>query len=504
MQSKQLQNSTIPNPGNLGINTQDSPVTLPEGFATIAENCVIDKKGRITSRKGREYVTTTGGTSSVIEQIFEAEWADGTTTVFSVGANKVYTGTTTLTDVTGAAVITDNDWQIAQLQDVVYFFQSGHAPLQYDKAVGALDEVTAHSGYVATVQQGTCCLSGFGRLWTAKDDTVYWSDLLDGVDWGSGTSGSIDLSTVFPADVDTVVGLAAHNNFLIIFLTRNILVYNGADSPATMALQDTIRNIGCVSRDTIVNTGSDILFLDRSGFRSLGRTIQEKSAPLGRVSRNVNNDLLAIFDAETSTVRSYYTRKERFIITFFPDSQLAYVMDTQFPLEDGSFRITTWTGITNYCAYELIDGTLYLGGTDGIMEYSADYTDEGAAYTMRLYTPHTSLQTPHILKIGKELDITTEGGNGYVVSVLWAYDWGTNYKSRTYTITSADAADFGAGTTGGEFGVSEFGAAAGIYLDHVKMAGSGRNVSFAIEADINGSDLALQEINVHTLIGRIQ
>lgn len=105
MQSKQLQNTTIANPGQLGVNTQDSPVTLPEGFATVAENCVIDKKGRVTSRRGREYVTTSGGTSSAIQQIFEAEWADGTTTVFSVGNNKVYTGTTTLTDVTGAAVI---------------------------------------------------------------------------------------------------------------------------------------------------------------------------------------------------------------------------------------------------------------------------------------------------------------------------------------------------------------------------------------------------------------
>jgi hypothetical protein len=272
MRSKGLQNFTIPNPGNLGLNTQDSPLTLPLGFATTASNCVIDKKGRIAARKGREYVTTTGGTSSVIEQIFEAKWADDTTTVFSVGANKIYSGTTTLTDITGAAVITDNDWQIAQLQDVVYFFQDGHAPLQYTKSVGALDEVTSASGYVGTVQQGTCCLSAFGRLWTATGENVYWSDLLNGVDWGGGTSGSLDLNTVFPRDVDEIVALAAHNNYLVIFLKRNILVYEGADNPATMKLLDTIVDIGCEMRDSVVNIGSDVLFLDRSGMRSLGLT----------------------------------------------------------------------------------------------------------------------------------------------------------------------------------------------------------------------------------------
>lgn len=497
--SKQLSNYGIANPGQYGLNTQDSPVTLPPGFLTRAENAIIDKKGRIASRKGREYVTTVGGTGSTIEQIFEAEWADGTNTIFSVGALKVYTGTATLTDITGAAVITGNDWEIVQLQDVVYFFQAGHAPLQYDKAVGALDEITAHGSYVGTVQQGTCVISAFGRLWTALNGVVYFSDLLNGVNWGGGTSGSIDIATVQAFNVDNIVGLASHNDFLIIFQQNNILIYTGATSPATMRLQDTISGVGLLNKETIVNTGQDVLFLDKSGFRSLGRTIQEKSSPIGSVSRNINDDLNTFVSIETSTIRANFSRTNRIITMWFPANQIAVVFDTQFPLEGGSLRVTTWPSITNYCGYETEAGLLYFGGTDGIMVYSDAYTDEGGTYTWRAATPHSYMDTGHTLKMGKELDTTTEGGNAYSVSVGWAWDYSEAYTTRTFTVVGGEAVEWGTA----EFGVAEFGAGAGVILTHVKMNGSGRNLAFKVECSINGEFIALQEINVHNLVGRI-
>ena len=39
-------------PGFYGLNTQDSSLDLNQGFALIANNCVIDQYGRIGARKG--------------------------------------------------------------------------------------------------------------------------------------------------------------------------------------------------------------------------------------------------------------------------------------------------------------------------------------------------------------------------------------------------------------------------------------------------------------------
>ena len=50
--AKQLMSSSIAAPAFYGLNTQESGVTLQEGFALQADNCVIDKYGRLGARKG--------------------------------------------------------------------------------------------------------------------------------------------------------------------------------------------------------------------------------------------------------------------------------------------------------------------------------------------------------------------------------------------------------------------------------------------------------------------
>ena len=50
--AEQLLTSSIAAPGFMGVNTQDSSVSLESGYATIASNCIIDKFGRIGARKG--------------------------------------------------------------------------------------------------------------------------------------------------------------------------------------------------------------------------------------------------------------------------------------------------------------------------------------------------------------------------------------------------------------------------------------------------------------------
>ena len=81
-----------------------------------------------------------------------------------------------------------------------------------------------------------------------------------------------------------------------------------------MTLEDTISNIGCVSRDCVVSTGKDLIFLDRSGVRSLARTIQEKSSPIGDISRNVNNDIKNLIASETGNIKMHYSPDESFVL----------------------------------------------------------------------------------------------------------------------------------------------------------------------------------------------
>ena len=56
--AQERQNIYIAAPGFKGLNTQDSPVTQDASFASIAENMVVDKYGRIGARQGLDKLTS--------------------------------------------------------------------------------------------------------------------------------------------------------------------------------------------------------------------------------------------------------------------------------------------------------------------------------------------------------------------------------------------------------------------------------------------------------------
>lgn len=90
---KKLDSATIKAPGWFGLNTQDSGALLDEGFALVANNCVIDRYGRLGARKGWVMRTTGGSTplaGQPIKSIFEYVNADGTIDYISGGNNKLF------------------------------------------------------------------------------------------------------------------------------------------------------------------------------------------------------------------------------------------------------------------------------------------------------------------------------------------------------------------------------------------------------------------------------
>ena len=59
MPAQQQQNITIPAPGSMGLNTEQSPTAQDGSFCLTANNAVIDQYGRIGSRKAFASLTKT-------------------------------------------------------------------------------------------------------------------------------------------------------------------------------------------------------------------------------------------------------------------------------------------------------------------------------------------------------------------------------------------------------------------------------------------------------------
>lgn len=503
--AQQLQNITIAAPGFAGLNTQDSPIDLPPVFASVADNCIIDQYGRIGARKGFDLITTDAtplGSSIGIEAIGQYVTDAGVTTVVSAGNNKIFTGTSTLTDVTpgGGYTITTNNWKIKNFNDKLYLFQRGYEPLVYNGTT--VVKMSSAAGAAGTPPQANEVLAAFGRLFvadfSADKSTVYWSDLLNGVVWTGGSSGSIDVTTVWPNGYDEIIALASHNGFLIIFGKRSILIYSGADDPSTMVLHDTVNGIGCISRDSVVYTGSDIYFLDYTGVRSLGRTVQEKSAPIGDLSKNVR-DVFSSAICNCNNIKCHYSPEDAFYLVNLSASNQIYCFDTRRPLEDGSLRVTLWRGSVESFA-RMNDGTFYIGLDDGIAEYTG-YTDNGTPYNLSYFSHPLAFGASSALKMLKKVNLTIIGAANATGVLNWGYDFTGAYSKQTFQLVGS--------TAYAEYGISEYNSTAeysvsvSISKPRINTSGSGSAVTIGVEVPINGSSFSLQELNIHALLGRI-
>jgi hypothetical protein len=456
--SQAIQTFSISAPGFYGLNTQDSPLDLAAGYALVATNCIIDQYGRIGSRKGWARVNSSSGNlgANDVKVIHELVVADGTYTVLFAGNNKLFKldGSNAVVELTyggggTAPTITASNWQCASLNGITYFFQSGHNPLIYDPAVSTTTyrRVSEKTGYQATVPDANICISAFGRLWaadtTSNNATVYFSDLIAGHIWSTGTAGSLNVNNVWPNGADQITGLAAHNGFLFIFGKRQILVYQGATSPSTMSLSDTVEGIGCIARDSIQTTSTDVLFLSNSGVRSLMRTIQEKSAPERDLSKNIRNDLMATISGETlANVKSVYSEYEAFYLLTTPSIDAVWCFDTKAYLPDGAARVTTWDSIEPTAFLSRRNGNLLIGKSGYIGLYST-HQDYQTAYRMLYYTNHADLGNQNQTSILKKLSIVVIGGSNQTVTFKWGFDFKTNYLSDNDTIPTQGESYYG-------------------------------------------------------------
>ena len=511
---KQLQSISVVAPGFSGLNTQDSSVSLPNSFSLVADNCVIDKYGRLGSRKGWTMKTTSGAAAlsgNNIEFIHEHTNADNTVTVLSGGNNKIFKNGVAgaLTNVTPMSyTITSNFWKAASINDVALIVQKNQEPLVYTEGVSPncqkLVTYKVHTpSFGASYPQEV--LAAYGRFWVHDGQTVYWSTDIADTDFpafAGGTSGTLNIASVLPKNVDRIVALAAHNDFLIIFCEYNTVIYAGAINPIsdTFALADVIDGVGCIARDSVQHTGTDLLFLSHEGVRSLGRVVQEKSLPQRDLTRNVRDDISGYVAAEVdyNSIKSLYSEKEAFYLLSFPSLKAVFCLDMRRALEDGSSRVTRWVSHQITAFTRARDQSVYIGKPNGIGKYEG-YQDNGVSYRMRYESTHIDFQDSTVTKILKKINAVVIGGAGQPFTIRSGVDF--NSPSFNYELVIKDDGLY-------EWGIGEWGSmewSSGINVDRVftPANGAGKTIQILFEATINGAELSVQRLDLFVKTGRI-
>ena len=403
------------------------------------------------------------------------------------------------------------DAQLVPFKDSIFVFSKGDPAMYYYN--GLADKISNHpdyippqddAGIIAQEIDGDVACAAYGRLWVSgvsgNYDTVYYSDLLVPYQWYDGrgsqedtqnTAGIIDVREYWPSGNDKIQGIAAHNGYLIIFGRHSILIYSGAQGdPAAdggLKLEDAIRDVGLVNQDAMCNIGSDHLFVDSLGVRSLGRVIQEKSTPIGEPSMNVSSEIQRLILENRDTVRLSHLQSKNMAVCLFPEVRTAYAFQLGQPSASGGYRVTRWTdcdwydGITVRTSRE--DLTL-LGGRDsrGILQY-AGYS-QPSPYTFS-YEGSVMSASGNIMQnmIPKSVSYSFEGSDTSDLTARWGFGADLRYGRK---------AKGRGGSKGGDFRTFRS-----------VMNGSGEMLRVGFDAVIDGEEISMQQITVNTMTGRV-
>jgi len=426
---------------------------------------------------------------------------------------------------------------------------TGKTPTTFDPCIRGVDSTSeaSHSDDAAittstmppTVTAGefkpSCATGFYGRIWAGgvaeEKDVLHYSALLDGDDFSTvGGGGAIDLKTVW--GTDEIVAVAPFFGKLVIFGKNNIAIYDSPNVIASISLNEVIKGVGLVSRDTVQAIGDDLVFLSNTGLRSLARTTEKDKLPLTDLSLNIKDTLIRNIGNSTN-VKSVYVESEGIYIMSFVDKNINYVFDFKHRTPNAAPRITTWTFDNDRepasLAYTVLYGLL-IGQKDGSIagyeqHYDTDlagastYTD--ASYTWSLETVWVNLGESVAASLLKRLFMVLEGGSGATMGLKWYKD----YSPTASTITSivlnpvttgstslwnASSSLYGA-TTATHTHVAGTHPASSLYKPvfglkeyRTSLTGSAKNIKIAMDIESNGNDVSLQTLTLLHKQGKIR
>jgi len=517
--SAELKYKPLDNIGLNGLNLQANPASLDTSWLTKADNVMLKESGRISFRKGlkQNILKTTAKVGAIGE--------NGAGVVVAAVGTNMYTVDFTTPDTPWTAAFATggsaSDWQIIDFNRELYCVQDGHTPIELDS--GTWTALPSTSGYAApagvTTFDPSCGMGFYGRLWvggiTEEKDVVYYSDLLNAHAWASGSAGAIDLKTVW--GTDDIVAIAPFYGKLVIFGKSNIVIYGGPSEPTTMALDEVIRGIGCVSRDSIQSVGDDLYFLSSTGVRSLSRTTEKDNVPLQDLSLTIKDTIIRNISQSTNA-KAIYVEDEGLYVLTFTSLNITYVFDIKHETPSGTPRITTWSFNNDIgpSSFSYTDSKGFLLGQNigSISTYEGFYDKEyisGGTYTDTSYTGNfkstwIDLGQGAVASLLKKFKAVIDGGSGTTVGFRWYKDFGSAPSNTTNFLLNPSATGIKAlfGASSSLYGASKYAPIFGMKEHDIQLSGSAKYLQLEMTAQTAGTSFSLQDMTLLYKQGKIR
>ena len=269
------------------------------------------------------------------------------------------------------------------------------------------------------------------RLWGIDGDVVSYCVLEDPLDWSTITaapgaatdSGFIGTGAKAAGSADALA-LGQYDGRLAVFFVDGMQLWDiGTDMRTDLNFYKNVEGIGCKYPKTPTIFAGDVMFLARSGFRSI--TTQTYTANLTDVDVGSPIDTLVraeIGDA-TDPHASYFIAQNQFWCAYPIPSDPTKTRVWVYSYSK-SAKVSAWSKYEiDFPVDDMVvhDGYLHLRSGDDVYrvdETDSVFTDGGNTYEMQVDFPFIDCKTPAVDKYFRSMDLTVLG----TITVQFRYD----------------------------------------------------------------------------------
>lgn len=266
------------------------------------------------------------------------------------------------------------------------------------------------------------------RLWAVDGDTVAYCVLENPKDWSTVVAAATDagfLGTGLKSNGSAdALALGQYDGRLAVFFVDGMQLWDiGTDVLTDLGFYKNVEGIGCKYPKTPTIFAGDVMFLARSGFRSI--TTQTYTANLTDVDVGSPIDTLvrAEVEAATDPRAAYFIAQNQFWCAYpipsDPEKTRVWVYSYS-----KSAKVAAWAKYeVAFTVDDLVvhDGYLHIRSGDDVYrvdETESVYADGGAAFDMEASFAFIDCKTPGVDKYFRSMDITVIG----TVQVQFRYD----------------------------------------------------------------------------------
>ena len=309
-----------------------------------------------------------------------------------------------------------------------------------------------------------------------------------------------------------IVAIKKFRNVLFIFGKNNIKRLVG-DNSANFVLESVTSNLGCLSTDSVVELGGDLLFLAPDGIRPIGGTNKIGDVNLETLSKNIQSTVRNVIrDEDLDNLSSVIIRsKSQFRYLFSSSSSQGILGALREYRGNVSFEFAQTFGIECTCAdsgyIEQEEFVLHGASSGKVFQQESGNAFDTSNILSIFKTPFVYMGNPEQRKTFYSTSsyMSAEGNFSVALSVTYDYDNTDIATPDNLTLsTTSPGAFFDRGTNVAVFDTTDIFDGNPSPVESVTFSGSGKAIALTFVTDDTNESHSIQGFTITHGLGDVR